>query len=132
MGLNPGWLAVAEERGLVRVGAGEVRAPAPPPPAGCSEARFQAAVVALAERSGWAWFHVYNSRRCPPGFPDLVLVRPPVLILAELKTDTGRVTRPQADWLELLGRVPGVRVRLWRPALWAAVAAELTEGGGEQ
>ena len=123
------WLERAEERGLVRLGAG-VRAPAPPPPAGCSEKVFQRHVVALAERGGWEAFHVYDSRRSAAGFPDLVLVRPPVLILAELKTDTGRTTPAQDEWLELLGRVPGVRVRLWRPALWAAIAAELTEGGG--
>jgi hypothetical protein len=52
-----------------------------------------------------------------------------VLSFAELKTDNGRVTRDQAEWHALLGEVPGVRVRLWRPALWAAIAAELTERG---
>ena len=54
------------------------------------------------------------------------LANEPVLILAELKTDAGATTAEQDRWLSLLRAVPGVRVRLWRPALWPAVVAELT------
>jgi len=51
------------------------------------------------------------------GWPDYVLVRPPRLIIAELK----RVRRPsdvhegQKLWLQQLGQVPGVEVYLWTP-----------------
>ncbi len=96
----------------------------PPPAPNCSEKVFQAAVIALAEREGWEPYHTFNSKRSHPGWPDLVLVKPPVLILAELKTDTGRTTAEQDRWLELLRGVPGVRVRLW-PSLWLAIVSEL-------
>lgn len=51
------------------------------------------------------------------GFIDYVLVRPPRLILAELK----RIRRPsevspgQKTWLTMLGAVPNVEVYLWSP-----------------
>lgn len=70
------------------------------------------------------------------GFPDLVLVKPPRLIFAELKTAKGKTTAAQDRWLEALRDVsraldrqvtrPGdteptyaparVEVYLWRPA----------------
>ena len=61
--------------------------------------------------------------------PTLVLCKPPVLIIAELKTDNSTITDDQADWLTDLRQVPGVRVRLWRPSLWSAIVAELTGPG---
>jgi hypothetical protein len=127
------WLDVALAKGLIRPSAArsvEVRAPTPPPP-GCSEKRFQRAVVALAERAGWECYHTFNSKRSQAGWPDLALVRGAVLILAELKTARGALSAPQRKWLAPLRAVPGVRVRLWRPTLWPAIAGELTaEGGG--
>ena len=127
---RPGpWLDQAVERGLIRAAETEVRAPAPAPPPGCSEKAFTAAVVALAGAHGWEPYHTHDSRRSQPGFPDLVLVRPPALILAELKVGANAPTPDQDRWLALLGAVPGVRVRLWRPEGWPAIAAELAEGG---
>lgn len=118
----------AYARGLVREhGPAEVRAPVPPP--GCSEKVFQAAVERLARRSGWAVYHTFDSRRSEAGFPDLVLVRAGVLLFVELKRDSGRVSLAQAHWHALLGEVEGVGVRLWRPADWPAIVAELTAGG---
>ncbi len=134
------WLAQALARGLIRgdtlltsadpAGRLPVRAPAPPPP-GCPEKLFQARVIALATANGWAAYHTFDSRRSAAGFPDLVLVRGPVLFLAELKTDKGAASPAQRRWLELLAAVPGVRVRLWRPCHWPAIVAELTAGGAE-
>jgi hypothetical protein len=53
-----------------------------------------------------------------PGFPDLVLLRPPELIFAELKSDRGITSRAQDDWLRYLGAVPGVKAFVWQPADW--------------
>jgi hypothetical protein len=36
--------------------------------------------------------------------------------LAELKTNKGKTTPAQDEWLALLGACPGVEVHLWRPA----------------
>ena len=128
MGIPFGHPAVrqAYERGLIRAAGRTVPVSAPPP--GCSERTFMAALVALAEQLGWESFHVYDSRRSRPGFPDLVLVKPPALVLAELKVAANTTTADQDRWLALLGAVPGVRARLWRPEHWSAICAEL--GGG--
>lgn len=97
-----------------------------PPRPGALEKEFQAAVVRLAESHGWRVYHTHYSRRSAAGYPDLTLVRKGVLILAELKTDKGRTSAAQDEWLRELRVVPGVRTRLWRPALWSAIVAELT------
>jgi VRR-NUC domain len=55
------------------------------------------------------------------GWPDLVLLRPPRLILAELKSDTGRVSPEQSDWIAQLAEVPGIEVAIWRPSDWQSV-----------
>lgn len=130
MGISPNHPAIlrAVERGLIRdTRPVPVRAPAPPP--GCSEKQFQAAVVRLAKLHKWAVYHTWNSRKSDPGFPDLVLVRRGTLIFAELKRQTGRVTREQAEWFGLFDEVEGVHARLWYPSMWPAIVAELTNGG---
>ena len=48
------------------------------------------------------------------GWPDLILARPPRLIAAECKSDTGKVDEEQARILDLLGRC-GIEVYVWRP-----------------
>ena len=83
-----------------------------------SERDFQAQVVQLAKLTGWRVYHTYDSRRSNPGFPDLVLVRAPRVILAELKRERGRVTAAQREWGETLRACPGVEYYLWRPSDW--------------
>lgn len=73
-----------------------------------SEAAFQEQVLALARLYQWRCYHTHDSRRSQPGFPDLVMVRPPRLVFAELKTEKGRVGREQAAWLAALGDVAEV------------------------
>lgn len=85
-----------------------------------SEAGFQAAVVELAELTGWRTFHPHDSRRSNPGWPDLVLARPPVTIVAELKTEQGRVSVEQTEWLDALNAC-GIRAVVWRPEDWPAI-----------
>lgn len=129
--LNDPSIIRAVDRGLIRLnGEPPLVASAVPAelPADLSEKQFQAHVIALAESHGWRTFHVYDSRRSAAGWPDLAICRAGVLILAELKTDVGRLTAAQTEWLDLLRTVPGLRVRLWRPSLWAAIRAELAEG----
>lgn len=70
----------------------------------------------LARILGWETYHAWLSIHSPRGFPDLALVRPPRLILAELKRQSGKTTPAQDHWLDLLQRCPGVEVFTWRPA----------------
>lgn len=101
-----------------------------------TEADFQQQVLDLARLYRWRAYHTHDSRRSEPGFPDLVLLRAPRLIFAELKTARGRLTRAQCDWLEDLGQVAdagrssradrgGVEVYLWRPADLQVIAGIL-------
>lgn len=89
-----------------------------------TEPDFHRLVVELAELCGWLTFHDYDSRRSNPGFPDLVLVRPPRLIFAELKSQGGRVRKHQEIWLAALGECE-VETYLWRPADWPEIQEAL-------
>lgn len=81
-----------------------------------SEAEFQARVIRLARLLGWRVYHTHDSRRSAAGFPDLVLARRGRgVIYAELKSEKGRTTAEQDEWLGLL-RDSGQDVFLWRPA----------------
>jgi hypothetical protein len=86
-----------------------------------SEPAFQRQVLELAHLHRWVSYHPYDSRRSEAGWPDLALCRPPRLVLAELKSATGRVSKAQRRWLDLLAACPGVEVYCWRPADWAEV-----------
>jgi hypothetical protein len=81
-----------------------------------SERDLQALIVTLAKLHGWRTYHTHDSRRSAPGFPDLVLVRPPRLVFAELKTQRGRISPAQREWFEDLRRCQGVEVYLWKPS----------------
>ena len=48
------------------------------------------------------------------GFPDLVLLKPGRLIVAELKSPKGRVEPEQKEWHDLFASV-GIRVHIWKP-----------------
>lgn len=69
-----------------------------------SEKQFQARVVELARILGYSIYHTHDSRRSEPGFPDLVLVRPPRVLFVELKAGRRRLTDDQAAWMALLER----------------------------
>lgn len=69
----------------------------------------------VAKTFGWRRYHTWLSKHSPAGFPDEVLVRPPRLVFAELKSARGRLKPEQEAWLEMLRQVPGVEVFVWRP-----------------
>ena len=88
-----------------------------------TEREWQAQVVDAARLMGWRVYHTHDSRRSEPGWPDLALVRDR-LVMAELKTDTGRVSNDQQKWLALL-TAAGVETYLWRPSDFDEVLAVL-------
>lgn len=82
----------------------------------------------MAHALGWHGVHFRPARtrhgwRVPvsgdmgKGWPDLVLVHPRRgrVIVAELKSDGGRVEAEQLGVLELFANVPGVLAVIWRP-----------------
>ena len=97
-------------------------APAPPL---VSERDFQRQVLDLARILGWTSYHPTLSKWSERGWPDLAMVRPPRLVFAELKSETGKTTSHQERWLGLLGLCPGVEAYLWRPSDLDSIATVL-------
>lgn len=93
-----------------------------------AEAPFQASVIALAKPAGWRCYHTYDSRKSEPGFPDLILIRGPMLIAAECKRDSENPTPAQYEWLEAFDGVRVVWAGVWRPRDMAEITAMI---GGE-
>ena len=81
-----------------------------------TEADLREQIRTLAHLYGWLMYFTQDSRRSPAGFPDLVLAHPEQgrIIYAELKSEKGRVTTHQAEWIEAL-KSCGQAVYLWRP-----------------
>ncbi len=82
----------------------------------------------LARTYGWRVYHPpanipFEDKRgrrvakqvSEPGWPDLSLARTPEFFLAELKSETGRLSPAQHEWIELL-RSCGLEVHVWRPS----------------
>lgn len=90
-----------------------------------SERAFQAAVVAFAQLHNWRVYHTFDSRRSDPGFPDLLLVRNGVVVIAELKAQKGRCTPAQVEWLEAFDAAKHKLVRVWRPSDWKEIETVL-------
>jgi len=86
-----------------------------------SEAHFQQRVMNLARYLGWRRrYHTLDSMGSAPGLPDLLLLRPPRKVWAELKSQHGRLTTDQKGWIEDL-RACGDDVYVWRPSDWPEI-----------
>jgi hypothetical protein len=96
------------------------------------EASLLAQVMGYARMRGWHAWHdraTNAPRRCrecgtyrrlprnAAGFPDLVLVRRPDIIIAELKAEGEKPTTQQTGWLNEFAAC-GVRAFVWRPSDW--------------
>lgn len=96
-----------------------------------SEDQLQDAVIEMAHRFKWRVAHFRPVRiqrrdgsvyyQTPvqadgAGFPDLVLVRDRVLWV-ELKSEEGRLSVEQQDWMFALGAADQER-HIWRPVHW--------------
>lgn len=93
----------------------------------CSEAAWQRTVTDVADLFGWVWVHINDSRGEHVGVPDLLLWRGEEAVLAELKTEKGRVSVAQQQWHERAA-LAGVAVQVWRPRDWPEVTATLCAG----
>ena len=91
-----------------------------------TEADFQAAVLELARLFRWRVAHFRAARtahgwRTPvaadgAGWPDLFMVRGGRAVVAELKSESGRLRPEQREWLIELRACPGLEVFVWRPS----------------
>lgn len=73
----------------------------------------------LADLHGWLHFHApgcEHARASEPGFPDLILVRAPVLLAVEIKRPKpDKPTAAQRHWLEALDAVRYAEAHVLRP-----------------
>jgi len=93
-----------------------------------SEKAFSQQVFDLVRLTGWrvARFPTWRPTGTTPGFPDIVAARRGRrTLVAELKTETGKLTPAQREWLWLLAEAGGVDVYVWRPSNWRQVVQML-------
>ena len=105
-----------------------------PDPGAWGERELLRAVLRLADLYGWWAYHqrpaltrqgYRTALQGDAGFPDLVLVRAPRVIFAELKSPEGRLTRDQDGWIAALEGCPDVETYIWRPADLEAIEGAL-------
>ena len=90
-----------------------------------SEKDFRKQVIDLLKTFHWRYYFTWNSIHSPAGFPDIVAARLSRLIFAELKSDKGKVTPEQQEWLDLLEGTGKVEVFVWRPTDFEKIVEEL-------
>ena len=85
-----------------------------------SEKDFMRQVKDLAKVFHWRVYHPFLSKWSERGFPDLSMVKEfgnnqAIMVMAELKSDKGKLTEAQKEWLDLLSKVEGVYTFVWYP-----------------
>jgi hypothetical protein len=94
------------------------------------EAAWLSRVMDYAKLRGWLVHHQRPARTAhgwasaiegDPGFPDLVLARDGVVVIAELKRHGKHPTPAQKRWLAALGE----HAQLWTPMHWDDVVETL-------
>ena len=85
------------------------------------EREFQQQVIDLAHIFHWRVYHTWMSIHSAGGFPDLTLARGNRLIFAETKSEKGRLTLAQAEWLEILKATGKCEVYVWMPSDWPEI-----------
>lgn len=88
-----------------------------------TEEAFLQSIREVFRAYNWKTYHTRNSLRSDKGFPDLVAVRPPRLVFAELKVEPRKPTAEQNLWMQLLAMCPQVEVYLWYPRDWPEIVA---------
>jgi hypothetical protein len=87
------------------------------------EAGFQDAILEAAQYAGWKLrYHTLIAIGSEAGFPDLVLIRPPRIVFAELKREGENLKPAQANWMEALWQLGApIEGYVWRPSDWPAI-----------
>lgn len=89
-----------------------------------TERDFMQQIIDLAKLRGWLVYHTHDSRRSEAGFPDLVMVRGGNVLAIEVKSEKGKLTADQEEWLDALD-LAIARATCWRPSDWPAIEEAL-------
>ena len=76
-------------------------------------------IAAEARSLGELVYFTRDSRRAPPGYPDLTIAGRRGVLWAEVKSERGKMQPRQQDWRYML-QASGQQWRLWRPADWTS------------
>lgn len=91
-----------------------------------TEKQWSQIVFDAARRLGWYVYRVHDSRRTVPGWPDIVAIKGPAILVLELKVGRGRLTPAQREWLDAWRQVPNATVMApVYPDDWDALVAVL-------
>jgi hypothetical protein len=103
------------------------------------EKYFAEQVEHLLNLYGWRWTHFEpairqsggwaTALRGMKGLPDYVAVRDGALVFAEIKSDRGKLTPDQAEWITRLQGVQTVRTEIWYPEDLPEIKQILGRGG---
>lgn len=126
--------AARKERGLEPIRPAKKRMH-PARQAAISESLLEQSILELARLTGWNAHHVRDSRHVlmgDVGFPDWVYAKDGRVIIAELKSEDGKLSLAQELWLNSLGWRPEsqwdqvwrLQVYVWRPSDWTSGAIE--------
>jgi len=80
-----------------------------------SESQFERQVKQLAALFGYAYYHTWRSIHSPDGYPDCCLAKPGRLVFIELKSEKGKVSDKQQEWLDTL-EAAGAEAYVFRPS----------------
>jgi hypothetical protein len=88
-----------------------------------TERQWQKTVEQLLTALGWRFFHAPDNRpakngaiqNVKAGWPDLFAVRGERAIAIELKSETGKTSPDQDEWLAALA-MTGIETYVWRPS----------------
>lgn len=90
-----------------------------------TEADWAGWVLSTAVLHGWTVHEEFDATRVNSGWPSIVALRGPRMVVAKLKPEGGAVTQAQQRWLdqfeEIARACDAVSVHVWRPSDEAAV-----------
>jgi hypothetical protein len=92
-----------------------------------AERDFTRQIRELAQIFGWRRYHTWLAAHSTAGYPDECLVKPPRLVFAELKSDAGKATPAQQEWLDDLAQCTTIETFVWRPSMIDQIAQLLAE-----
>ena len=89
-----------------------------------TEKQFLSQVIDLLRMFNWKFEHTFEqgvyAKRTSKGFPDIVAVRNGLCLFIELKSEKGRLTPSQEEWMNELYKIAehslGVMAFVWRPS----------------
>ncbi len=89
------------------------------------EKDLQLAAIQFAHLHGWLCYHVFDSRMASTkhvdkGFPDWILAKEGRVLALEFKTERGKLTLAQCEWIYQLSAEGRIECFIFRPHDWSS------------